>query len=47
MKSDEVGYDSSMDGIRTLGLFIASALAEIIGCYLPGMAIIMFGPRQT
>ncbi|MBT2325732.1 hypothetical protein J7E62_25710 [Variovorax paradoxus] len=24
-----------MDAVKTLGLFIATALAEIIGCYLP------------
>ena len=24
-----------MDAVKTLGLFIATALAEIVGCYLP------------
>ncbi|GAB1406552.1 YnfA family protein [Thermomonas brevis] len=25
----------ALDGLRTLGLFVATALAEIVGCYLP------------
>jgi drug/metabolite transporter superfamily protein YnfA len=44
--------------LKTTGLFIATAIAEIVGCYLPylwlgvavtlvGMAIIMFAPRHA
>lgn len=40
---------------KTLGLFVATALAEIVGCYLPylwlkkqtlGMGIIIFGASR-
>lgn len=37
-----------MVAVRTFGLFVVTALAEILGCYgltITGMAIIMFGPR--
>lgn len=28
-------HNASMDVVKTLGLFIATAVAEIVGCYLP------------